>query len=119
MILKINYYFQLSIIVVFAISNLVAINGIFLMLSLLYLGILHLVSFVLLMIHPLSRSGYVFSNWMIYLLGVFLVPLLGYAATFIGLETYKYFFVSICLLLGLFFLYNSYQLWKSREYDSV
>lgn len=119
MILKINYYFQLIVLIMYAISNLVAFNGIVLMMSLLYLGILHIVSFVLLMIHPRSRSGYVFRNWMIYLAGLILLPLLGYAISFIRPEVGIYIMIPICLSLGLFFVYNSYQLWKTREYDNA
>lgn len=116
MILKINYYFQLFIFVIFAISNLVAFNGIFLMLSLLYLGIIHLVSFVLLMVHPLSRYGSLFSNWMLYFGGVILVVLMILAAKSQG---FLVLIVLVCLILALFFVYNSYQLWKTRDYDIV
>ncbi|MBK7429058.1 MAG: hypothetical protein IPI60_19580 [Saprospiraceae bacterium] len=116
MILKINYYFQLIVLIIYVISNVVAFNGIVLMQSLLYLGILHLVSFVLLMIHPLSRSGTLFSNWMLYLGGVILVFLMIMAANSQGVMVL---IVPICLILALFFVYNSYQLWKTREYDNA
>lgn len=116
MILKINYYFQLIILIIYAISNLAAFNGIVLMMSLLYLGILHMVSFVLLMFHPLSRSGTLLSTWMLYLGGVIMVYLMIVAAKSQGVMVL---IVPICLSLALFFVYNSYQLWKTREYDNA
>ncbi len=115
MILKINYYFQLIVIIIFAISNLIAFNGSILMISLLYLGTLHAVSFLMLMIHPLSRSGSLFNNWMLYFGGIILVFLMMLAANSEGVLSL---IVLICFILALFFVYNSFQLWKTREYDN-
>lgn len=119
MILKINYYFQLTVITIFAISNILMFNGIWLASSMFVIGVLHLVSFVLLMFHPLSRTGSLFSNWMNYFAGIILVFLMIITASNIGGGGLKLVIVPVCLLLAFYFVYNSYQLWKTREYDNA
>lgn len=119
MILKINYYFQLTVMVFFALSNLLMFHGFWFAYSLAALGLVHLVSFLILMTHSLSRSGTLFRNWMLYLAGVLLVLLIMYVDVRVWSELFIIFTVPLSLILALFFVYNSFQLWKTREYDNA